>query len=1549
MPFSKPAFVNCVSNILVFCSIFGSLAANAQPQISQFSPVSGPVGTTVTITGAGFGATAASNIVFFGATRATVSAVSTSSLTVTVPAGATYQPISVTVNSLTAWAAAPFIVTFPGGQPFAQAAGSMQQDVFEPAVDSPTGLHPNGVAIADFDGDGKPDIATANNFVTAGQSGSISLLRNTGAIGHIAFASHYDMPTSVQTYAIAAGDLDGDGKPDLVSCGLYNQTISIFRNTSTPGAISFASEIDYPSGHEPFSIAIADIDLDGRPDIIVANNLGGTVSIYRNTTTGGVISFASSVDIAVGLEPQCLAVGDFDGDGKTDIVVTNQGGNTISVLLNQSTVGSISFPTRTDIATNTSPYGVAVGDLDGDNKPDIVVVNNGANNFSVFRNTCTPGSVSFAPRIDQFCGVGPYAVALADLNGDGKTDIFISTFGSSVIQNASTPGTIAFGTEVYLGSMLVSFGIGIADFDGDGKSDLVAPLFDFEGVGLLRNKDNEPTIISFSPINAVAGTVDTIIGHHFDGVTGVSFGGVPAASYIIVNPDTILATVGTGASGSIGVTNQYGTNYLAGFYFHVPPVITSFTPVNAGANDTIEIYGSSFTSATAVTFGGMPAASWVVNSDTSITAIIDTGATGAIQVITPYGTGTLAGFTYYRLPVITNFTPGAGGTGTTVTITGANFVGITAVTIGGVPAASFSVNSSTGITAVIGEGANGYIAVTSPGGTGLSDTTFAFPPPVINAISTDSAAVGASVIITGANFRSDPSADIVYFGAAKAVVTSASTTSLTVTVPPGTTYAPVTVAVNNRVASTVRPFIATYAPGATPLTDSSFGFRGAFAVSENPEQIALADLDGDGKPDIISADYEEGIVSILQNNSSINNPSFTNVIYLPSVSGGSVLYPVMTVGDLNGDGKPDLVIASYGAFSVYINTSSVGAISFAPVQNFLVPSYEIEGIVLADFDGDGRTDIAMTTQVFNATGNGFSVYRNIGDVSKLAFAPSVDFSTGDIGFQISAADLDNDGRPDIVTVVDNNIEVYRNTGSIGTIAFSPAGTYPVNLSQKFAIADVDGDGLQDLISAGAGGQQDTYVFSVYKNTSTVGNISFGTRIDSTFGLPTGIDYLNPTTGQIDGDGKPDLVLAGTNPLNVNEQAFLVFRNTGQYTGFPFTGGLQYPSPVTFAYVSQTLIGDVDGDGKADIIVANDVENVVSIFRNQSGERSLSICVNSDTAITEERPGSVYQWQVATGGAYSNLTDNGNYSGSGSSALRLISIPAGFSYYQYRCLVDGVPGTITDLFVNPDTVLAGTAFAPAHACTDYVATVIFYGAANLPVNSSVQLWSSIDSTPYQLLAQQPYAGSMLAFSVRDSAASGISYYFNILPPAGVSACTIGAYSDTVTTAITNLAKPQIDLTGNILQITNADTSESYTWQRLDSSGVWQTGLSAVTTDTLLQSGTYRVEAAKSTCAVISDSITYMKPVVTSTSPSDSSAIRAYPNPANTVFIIDSLNLADGWSTVEIIDAQSGRRISITSIEGRTLVVLDVGSLSKGIYLAILRRNTGGNITIKFLKL
>ncbi|MGD0338143.1 MAG: FG-GAP-like repeat-containing protein [Bacteroidota bacterium] len=450
------------------------------PTISSFSPTYGPIGTTVTITGTHFNQTPSNDIVYFGATKAAVNSASATSLMVTVPSGATYAPITVTdlATGFTVYSSKQFNVTFPGG-------GSITSSSFADKIDDTTGIYPHGITISDIDVDGKPDVVVVNWV-----SNTLSVLRNTSISGVVAFATKVDYATEIFPSSLAIADIDGDGKSDVVVTNYNSNTISVFRNTSTMGSVSFASKVNYATGSYPIGIAIADIDGNGKPDVVVTNGEDSTISVFRNTSTMGSISFASRVNYKTGSRPVDVAITDIDGDEKPDIAVINEFDNTLSIFLNTSTSGSISLASKVDYTTGSDPLGIAIGDIDGDGKHDVVVTNFGSNTISVFRNTSTSGSVSLASKIDYTAGNAPYGIATTDIDGDGKPDIVVTNFGGntvSVLRNTSTSGSVSLASKVDYTTGNSPIDIAITDINGDGKPDLVTANYGSNIISLLRN------------------------------------------------------------------------------------------------------------------------------------------------------------------------------------------------------------------------------------------------------------------------------------------------------------------------------------------------------------------------------------------------------------------------------------------------------------------------------------------------------------------------------------------------------------------------------------------------------------------------------------------------------------------------------------------------------------------------------------------------------------------------------------------------------------------------------------------------------------------------------------------------------------------------------------------------------------------------------------------------------------------------------------------------------------------------------------------------------
>ncbi len=482
-----------LTSILLFTVCLIAQKVVAQPAIGSFTPSSGVAGTAVTITGTNFGATPATNTVYFGAAKAVVNTASATSLSVTVPAGATYLPITVTVNNLTGYSNSPFIITFAGGGT-AFTAGS-----FVEKIDFSTGDQPVGVAIGDLDGDGKPDIA-----VTNANAATVSIFKNNGTTGTISFETKADFTAGLNPQYVSIGDIDGDGKLDLAIANEASNTVSVLRNTTSGGSISFAAKVDFETRRQPNSVSIGDIDGDGKPDIAVAN--GETyITLLRNTGTAGIISFAPKSDFISGTGPWRIAIQDLDADGKPDLAVSGNG--LLSIFRNTSAPGAFTFATRADIVTGTGYGTIATGDLDGDGKPDIATANAKDPNtgtISLFRNTSTTGNIAFANKIDKTTEPGATSICMSDIDGDGKPDIAVTNAGTpivSVFRNTGTIGTISLDTKIDYATGTGPFGVSAADLDGDSKPDLAIADSVSNTLSILRNQIDDAlpvTLLNFS-------------------------------------------------------------------------------------------------------------------------------------------------------------------------------------------------------------------------------------------------------------------------------------------------------------------------------------------------------------------------------------------------------------------------------------------------------------------------------------------------------------------------------------------------------------------------------------------------------------------------------------------------------------------------------------------------------------------------------------------------------------------------------------------------------------------------------------------------------------------------------------------------------------------------------------------------------------------------------------------------------------------------------------------------------------------------------------------
>ena len=934
---------------------------------------------------------------------------------------------------------------------------------------------------------------------------------------------------------------NGDGKPDIALSGEGNTPAAfVYQNNSSVGAFSFPPAKIFRSAFAPYGIVAGDLDADNKPELIVSEFTYDYVSVFKNKSGAPEIT---------SFTPTVAAAG-------TTVTITGSNFTNTSVV----SFGGIAAKSFTIVNANSIKAVV-----DSGASGIIIITNNiGTDSISSFSFAGPPVITSFSPA-SGFAGT---QITIMGRNFNGATAVTFGNIAASsffVASPTTIKATVATGAS---GNITVTTAYGAATLAG----------FTYAPV---------PVITSFTPLSAGMLNTVTITGKNFTGTTTVSFGDVPAATFTVVSATSITAKPGNGASGSVSVTNTFGTASLSGFIFIPPPVITSFTPQTGASGATVTIKGSGFKGATFVRFEGSDALQYIIDNDSTIRAIVRSGNSGAITIIGPGGIGSIDGFVFIPAPVLTNISPSLSGPGATVTITGTNLNGATEVLFGGIPAASFTVVDSATIIAVVGNGATGTVSVTTPGGTGQNIGFHFTSTPIINSFTPASGPVGTTVTIAGANFDPATINNIVYFGPVRATVVSASSNTLVVTVPPGagTDQVKLSTTANHLTAISANSFYVTFPGGTNAFNDSSFASRMDFATGIKPNKVKIADIDGDGKPEIIVRNFGSPFISIFKNTSLPGTLSFAPRL---DITVGVEAFS-LEVTDMNGDGKPDLVISKYNTLNekradilVLKNLSSTGNISFDKPFEIFILNF-ITQVKTGDFNMDGRQDIIAACNICTFSYGNLYGFNNLSENGNLAFRDAISHPNGirddsyrNVTAGIDAGDLNNDGRPDVVVGSTRSRAVleYQNVGdgpsfSVSTIAdlvaFDPASGLPL-------ITDLEPDGVMDIVANR----------NIYKQ-----------NIRNLFTWKTTTSVSGKFNADLNGDGRPDLIGS-----QGNLSGFSILKNITVNNTLAYAAPWHYDIP---AQSNVETIGDLDGDGKPDICAASYSGNFISIIRNRIGE------------------------------------------------------------------------------------------------------------------------------------------------------------------------------------------------------------------------------------------------------------------------------------------------------------------------------------------------------------
>jgi hypothetical protein len=462
----------------------------------------------------------------------------------------------------------------------------------------------------------------------------------------------------------------------------------------------------------------------------------------------------------------------------------------------------------------------------------------------------------------------------------------------------------------------------------------------------------------------------------------------------------------------------------------------------------------------------------------------------------------------------------------------------------------------------------------------------------------------------------------------------------------------------------------------------SFSDPQGLLVGATKYSAAVADFTADGRPDLVTADYNDGTVSVLVNTTPAGAAIASFATRQTFAVGRGPRF--ITVTDFNGDGRPDLAVTNYtdGTVSVLLNTTPAGATmpSFAAQQTFALPNSP-DTVVAADFNGDGRPDLAV------ANVNDIAVFMNTTPrgATTVSFAPRQDVALSDTAISLAVADFNGDGRPDLAFTLgiatSSRVGVLLNSTAIGagSASFAALQTYSCgNHPIAVAAADLNGDGRPDLVVA----NQDDNTVSVLLNTTSPGAGSASFTSQQTYAVGSGPRSV--VVGDFDGDGRPDLGIA-----NLVSQTVSVLLNTTP-------AGATAPSftpQQTFTSTGGSLrlaVGDFNGDGRSDLasVTVGSVPVFVMLntttFPPVANPQSVTVGQGLSKAVTltgSAPNGDPFTFQVASGPSHGTLsgtapnltyTPAAGYSGTDTFAFTVTDTTAGLTSARATITLAVVP-------------------------------------------------------------------------------------------------------------------------------------------------------------------------------------------------------------------------------------------------------------------------------------
>ena len=999
-----------------------------------------------------------------------------------------YTLTATVVGAVSSGAAPPtgtvsFLDTTNANYPVATATlgtGTLAQ-TFAPQVSYPAGFLGYAVAVGDFNGDGIPDLAVTNS----GDTLSVLLGKGDGTFGALA-----EFGTRGDPVSVAVGDFNGDGIPDLAVANHTDNTVSVLLGN---GNGTFQTQLTYFTGASPNSLAVGDFNGDGILDLAVANFGDGTVSILL----GGGGGFALPVTYATGANPMSVAVGDFNGDGAPDLVVANNGGGTASVLLGK---GDGTFGPQVTYPVGTNPDSVAVGDFNGDGILDLAVANSVFNTVSILLGN--PNG-TFQPQVTYGTGDISTSVAVADFNGDGIPDLAVTNLGDNTVSVLLGKGDGTFQPQVTYPTESEPASLAVGDFNGDGIPDLAVANSDSDtaGVSVLLNQLTETITATATGVYVVGpGNPGHLVEANYPGAgdfaASVS-GKINLAALLIPTTLTLATTSPTTVPVGTQVTLTSTLNPYMAQGFTTDGEVVNFLITGLGPNEIPEATPLS---------GGVA------------TLSLNLSAPGQITVASYYKGMDNAFDASQANNIVFNVQEL-----TTTTL---------AVISAGAPVSSVASKSVVTLTAVVATGAGavttGTVNFCNAGATaGATDCTD------INLVGTAQLNTDGNASISFVPGIGSHSYQAIFVGTTSGTSSVSAASTLTVT---GTFATTTTIAASGT-------------PGSYTLTAS---VAGMVSRAAEPGPTGTVSFLNTGNANYSLATAPLGAGTLAQS-------------FAPEVSYATGLEPQSAaVGDFNRDGIPDLVVANGTGDTVSVLLGNANG-KFQPQVTYATGSYSIS-VAVADFNGDGFLDLA----VVNLVDNTVSVLLGNGDGT---FQPQVTYATGSAPSSVAVGDFNGDGIIDLA-VADNDedsVSVFLGKGD-GTFN-APVLYFAGGNPQFVAVGDFNGDGFPDLAVANYSGNSIAVLLGN-------GNGTFQTQVS----YATGSNPYSEAVGDFNGDGVLDVAVA-----NLDGESVSVLLGNGDGTFQPqvtyATGNLTY----------SVAVGDFNADGIPDLVAICNGADPVSLL------------------------------------------------------------------------------------------------------------------------------------------------------------------------------------------------------------------------------------------------------------------------------------------------------------------------------------------------------------------